>query len=83
MSNQLDFTPVLALLKDAYNTCTALDGEPWDDSSANDAEKAKVSRQLGHVADQLLLASTLVRTEYWIGKGFPDVTLVNGLEERE
>jgi len=71
--NTLDMEQVMALMKDAFHTASRLDGEKWDDSSTSSAEKAELSRTINHLADQLLLASTLVRNEYWIGKGFKDV----------
>jgi len=71
--NVLDMEPVLALLAEAAVTAKKLDGESWDDSSSSNAQKAELSRTINHLSDQLILASSLVRNEYWIGKGFKDV----------
>lgn len=71
--NVLDMTPVIALLSEAATTVVALDGQPWDDSNGSpSSEKAELSRKINHLADQLFLASGVVRNEYWIGKGFTD-----------
>jgi len=82
-TNHLDMSPVMVLLKDAYHTAQTLDQKEWDDSSTSNAQKAELSRTINHLADQLFLASGMVRNEYWIGKGFNDaiVTVTDGEEE--
>lgn len=64
--------PVKALLKEAYALADALDQKVWDDSTKSSPEKAELSRTLNYLADKLFIGSTIVRNEYWIGKGFSD-----------
>lgn len=70
--NKLDMAPLLVLLKEAYAIAKELDRKTWDDSTKGSPEKAELSRTINYLADKLLMGSTLVRNEYWIGKGFAD-----------
>jgi hypothetical protein len=70
--NRLDMEPLMVLLKEAYAMAKELDRKTWDDSTKGSTEKAELSRTLNYLSDKLLMGSTLVRNEYWIGKGFSD-----------
>lgn len=82
-TNRLDMEPVLTLLKAAYNLASQIDRKEWDDTGANNTEKAELSRSINHLADQLQIASAMVKNEYWIGKGFKDSisTVTDGEEQ--
>jgi len=73
-TNRINFDVVRRILADTVTALSDMDGTEWDDSGKNSPEKAHLSKRLNHTADMLVLASTLVRNEYWVGKGFDDLT---------
>jgi hypothetical protein len=79
--NTLDMSPVVAILAEALATAQRLDGAVWDDGDGKpSSDKAELSRTINHLADSLLLASGVVRNEYWVGKGFNVLTFVTDKE---
>jgi hypothetical protein len=59
----------LAILDDAISIALELDGQTVEDGlGKNDPDAARRNRAMLNLADQLLLASALVRNEYWGGK---------------
>ena len=66
----IDLTLTREVLNDASKAVESLDGTVIDDTTlGNKASEAQVNRELLNLADQLQLASALVRNEYWTGKG--------------
>lgn len=66
-----NFTPIdlksaREILADALGQAAALDGTAMGDTRT---EVAEVNRKLLHLADDLMLASTLVRNTYWAARG--------------
>jgi hypothetical protein len=58
------------MLGDIGQAVKSLDGTELDDTTlGNKAREARLNRELLNLADQLQLASALVRNEYWTGKG--------------
>lgn len=61
---------VLEILGDAATTAQTMNGKgPTGAGAERRATEAECSRTLLNLADQLMLASTLVRNEYWSAKG--------------
>jgi hypothetical protein len=66
----VDLALVREVLSDANKALESLDGTKIDDTTlSNKASAAQLNRELLNLADQLQLASALVRNEYWTGKG--------------
>lgn len=73
-TNRIDLMVVVDILNACAEEITDLNGRPFSDSGKSDAQLAATSRKLNHLADMLTLAGSLVRNEYWVGKGFDDPT---------
>lgn len=71
MMATIDMASTLEILTDAVRIATELDGLIVDDkgTALARADVARLNRQLLNLADQLNLASSLVRNSYWDGKG--------------
>jgi hypothetical protein len=66
----VDLERVQEILGDCVNETRRLDGSTIDDKSLERKPgAAEVNRRLLNLADQLALASALVRNEYWQGRG--------------
>jgi hypothetical protein len=66
----IDLSLLREVLADASKSAEVLDGTVIDDTTlGNKASEAQLNRELLNLADQLQLASALVRNEYWTGKG--------------
>lgn len=68
MANHIDLSTVLTILAKTGDEADTLDGTRYDDDGLNSSEKAIVGRRLNRLADDLALASALVRNEYWEGR---------------
>jgi hypothetical protein len=65
----VDMTLTLQVIEDAHKAALVLDGTPLDDGTLDRKTNAALTnRRLLNLADQLALASSLVRNEYWHGK---------------
>jgi hypothetical protein len=66
----IDLSLLREVLSDVAKAVESLDGTVIDDTTlGNKAGAAQLNRELLNLADQLQLASALVRNEYWTGKG--------------
>lgn len=66
----IDMTLVREILTDAMKVVEELDGADIEDTAlGNKPADAKINRALLNLADQLGLAESLIRNEYWTGKG--------------
>jgi hypothetical protein len=66
----VDLRSVQEILGDCVNEARVLNGSSVDDKSLDKKPSAaELNRRLLNLADQLTLASALVRNEYWTGKG--------------
>ena len=66
----VDLALVREVLNDANKALESLDGTVIADTTlGNNPSAAQLNRELLNLADQLQLASALVRNEYWTGKG--------------
>ena len=72
MTTTIDMASALEILSDAMRIARELDGLTVDDkdgTAVSRTDAARLNRQLLNLADQLNLASSLVRNSYWDGKG--------------
>lgn len=75
MTTSVDMRLPLEILADAIDVARKLDGIEIEDTtlgksgSATSRDAARLNRALLNLADQLQLASSLVRNVYWDGKG--------------
>lgn len=70
MATTVDLHLVREILTDALKTVESLNGTVIDDNTlGNKPLEAKLNRELLNLVDVLLLSSTLVKNEYWSGKG--------------
>lgn len=77
----INLGPVLKLLDRVTDVVEKVDGTNLDDSDSVQQqgvrnarqERALATRQLLALADQLEMASALIRNEYWKTKGFDDM----------
>jgi hypothetical protein len=70
MTTHVDFTLVKEIVTDAMKVIETVDGTDINDTTlGNRPADARLNRTLMNLADQLLLASVLIRNEYWTGKG--------------
>ena len=71
MATTVDMAFTLEILTDAVRVANELNGLTVDDHETTLAkgDVARLNRQLLNLADQLQLASSLVRNSYWEGKG--------------
>jgi len=66
----IDLSLLREVLDDANKAVESLDGTVIDDTTlSNKPDAARRNRALLNLADQLQLASSLVRNVYWDGKG--------------
>lgn len=66
----LDLALIQEILADATTAVAQLHGTVVNDTTlGNKLPEAKLNRALLNLSDQLLLASALVKNEYWTGKG--------------
>lgn len=66
----VDMHLVKEILNDALKACDAVDSVIIEDNTlGNKAKEAHINRDLLNLSDQLGLASSLVKNEYWSGKG--------------
>lgn len=70
MATTVDLDLVHKILSDALGAVDHLNGTVIDDTTlGNKPKEAVVNRELLNLVDSLLLASTLVKNEYWMAKG--------------
>lgn len=63
---QIQLDTVIDILQDALGEALASNGQPFGETNR---EQAAVNKDLLSLSDRLMLASTLVRNEYWSGRG--------------
>lgn len=71
----LNLATVKQVLEDSTGMVNDLHGMDLEDLDAHEHKRrkvAEVTRDLLQLADQLVLASSLVRNEYWFAKGYRD-----------
>lgn len=76
----INFDHVLTILDDACAQAASLDGTHLDETQALTAQfqgaarqqRAHLSQALLHLAHRLDLAAELVRSEYFVARGYPD-----------
>jgi hypothetical protein len=76
----IDLSQVRFILEEAQELVEELDGVDLDESTAvtsqskgrDRRERAELSQSLNLLGDRLLLASSLVKVEYWHARGFED-----------
>ena len=70
MTTGVDMTLVKEILADALAVVDELHGTDIEDTTlGNRPADAVINRALLNLADQLGLAESLIRNEYWTGKG--------------
>lgn len=69
MSTPVSMSVVLEILEGATEAASGVSGASTATVSTSSKDQAALSRLLLNLADQLALASSLVRNEYWGVKG--------------
>lgn len=73
----IDLKAVKSVVAEIESLIDTLDGQDLDETTAvaeqskgkARQERAKMSQELNLLADRLMMASTLVRNEYWFARG--------------